>query len=197
LAAKFPAIFPHLDERQRRLLMGAEARALGHGGIRAVARAAWVREATVSLGAGELDSGAGPLGRARRPGGGRKRAAPSRLRGSCVSSSRWSPGPAAITHPACLGRSVVADPAPRARQGSPGGFLAAAARRQWACPPGSGRYDSGAMLASRRASPRSAASLRISGSPCRGWTRCERCWAMHRVQFARCPARGADLAGRP
>ena len=75
LAAKFAVIFPHLDERQRRLLMGAEARALGHGGIRLVARAAGVREATVSLGVGELDSGAGPLGRARRPGGGRKRAA--------------------------------------------------------------------------------------------------------------------------
>jgi hypothetical protein len=75
LAAKFGAIFPHLDERQRRLLMGAEARALGHGGIRLVARAAGVREATVALGVGELDSGAEPLGRARRPGGGRKRAA--------------------------------------------------------------------------------------------------------------------------
>ena len=75
LAAKFQAIFPHLDERQRRLLMGAEARALGHGGIRLVARAAGVREATVSLGVGELDSGAEPLGRARRPGGGRKQAA--------------------------------------------------------------------------------------------------------------------------
>src|SRR5947208_11192639 len=75
LAAKFAAIFPHLDERQRRLLMGAEARALGRGGIRLVARAAGVREATVSLGVDELDSGAEPLGRARRPGGGRKRAA--------------------------------------------------------------------------------------------------------------------------
>ena len=75
LAAKFQAIFPHLDERQRRLLMGAEARVLGHGGIRLVARAAGVREATVSLGVGELDSGGEPLGRARRPGGGRKRAA--------------------------------------------------------------------------------------------------------------------------
>jgi hypothetical protein len=75
LAAKFDVIFPHLDERQRRLLMGAEARALGHGGIRLVARAAGVREATVSLGVDELDSGAEPLGRARRPGGGRKRAA--------------------------------------------------------------------------------------------------------------------------
>ena len=75
LAAKFEAIFPHLDERQRRLLMGAEARASGHGGIRMVARAAGVREATVSLGVDELDSGAEPLGRVRRPGGGRKRAA--------------------------------------------------------------------------------------------------------------------------
>ena len=73
LAAKFAAIFPHLDERQRRLLMAAEARALGHGGIRLVARAAGVREATVSLGVDELDSGAEPLGRVRRPGGGRKR----------------------------------------------------------------------------------------------------------------------------
>ena len=75
LAAKFEAVFPHLDERQRRLVMGAEARSLGHGGIRLVARAAGVREATVSLGAAELDSGAEPLGRVRRPGGGRKQAA--------------------------------------------------------------------------------------------------------------------------
>jgi hypothetical protein len=75
LAAKFAVIFPHLDERQRRLLLGAEARALGHGGIRLVARAAGVREATVSLGVDELEAGAEPLGRARRPGGGRKRAA--------------------------------------------------------------------------------------------------------------------------
>src|SRR5215467_13479717 len=68
-------MLPHLYERQRRLLMGAQARALGRGGIRAVARAARAREATVSLGAGELEAGAEPLGRARRPGGGRKKAA--------------------------------------------------------------------------------------------------------------------------
>src|SRR6266496_2527807 len=74
LAAMFKEIGPHLDERQRRLLMGAQARALGHGGIRLVAGAAGVREATVSLGAAELASGAEPLGRARRPGGGARRA---------------------------------------------------------------------------------------------------------------------------
>jgi hypothetical protein len=73
LAAKFEVIFPHLDERQRRLLIGAEARSIGHGGIRLVARAAGVREATVSLGADELESGEAPLGRVRRVGGGRKR----------------------------------------------------------------------------------------------------------------------------
>ncbi len=75
LAALFESVSPHLDERQRRLLAGAQARVLGHGGIRLVARAAGVREATVSLGAAELESGAEPLGRARRAGGGRKRAA--------------------------------------------------------------------------------------------------------------------------
>src|SRR4249920_3000783 len=75
LAALFGSVAPHLDERQRRLLLGAEARALGHGGIRLVAAAAGVREATVSLGARELESGEEPLGRARRPGGGRKPAA--------------------------------------------------------------------------------------------------------------------------
>ena len=75
LAAKFEVIFPHLDERQRRLVAGAEARALGHGGIRLVARAAGMREGTVSRGVAELEAGEEPLGRARRPGGGRKRAA--------------------------------------------------------------------------------------------------------------------------
>src|SRR5213596_1564917 len=48
LAAKFGDILPHLDERQRRLLLGSEARALGHGGIRLVAAAAGAGEATVS-----------------------------------------------------------------------------------------------------------------------------------------------------
>ncbi|HEV3291636.1 MAG TPA: ISAzo13 family transposase [Streptosporangiaceae bacterium] len=75
LAAKFGMILPHLDERQRRLLLGSEARALGRGGIRLVAQAAGVREATVSLGAAELTAGGELPGRVRRPGGGRKRSA--------------------------------------------------------------------------------------------------------------------------
>src|SRR6267154_660130 len=50
LAAKLRVLLPHLDERQRRLLMGAEARSLGRGGIRLVARAAEGGEGTVSAG---------------------------------------------------------------------------------------------------------------------------------------------------
>ena len=74
LAAKFAVMLPHLDERQRRLYLGSEARVLGHGGIAAVARAAGVSELTVSAGVAELEAGAEPLGRARRAGGGRKKA---------------------------------------------------------------------------------------------------------------------------
>ena len=66
LAAKFAVMLPHLDERQRRLYLGSEARALGRGGIVAVARAAGVSELTVPAGVAELDAGAEPLGRARR-----------------------------------------------------------------------------------------------------------------------------------
>jgi transposase len=73
LAAKFGALFPHLNERQWRLVMGAEARAIGHGGIKLVARAAGVGVVTVSRGVRELDSGEEPLDRVRMPGGGRKR----------------------------------------------------------------------------------------------------------------------------
>ncbi len=72
LAAKFAALFPHLDERQRRLTMGAEARVLGHGGVAVVARAAGVSRVTVTAGVAELEAGDEPLGRTRRSGGGRK-----------------------------------------------------------------------------------------------------------------------------
>src|SRR5258708_38778271 len=71
LAAKCEGVFAHLGERERRLLMGAEARVLGHGGIRVVARVAGVREATVSLGAAEVEAGAEPLGRVQKRGSGR------------------------------------------------------------------------------------------------------------------------------
>ncbi|MBA3575300.1 MAG: ISAzo13 family transposase [Pseudonocardiales bacterium] len=73
LAAKFDAILPHLDERQRRLVLAAEARSLGHGGISLVARASGVSRVTITAGVGELEDGEEPtVGRARRSGAGRK-----------------------------------------------------------------------------------------------------------------------------
>jgi hypothetical protein len=73
LAAKFEVILPHLDERQRRLLLAAEARSLGHGGVSLVSRASGVSRVTVTAGVSELEAGLEPSpGRARRPGGGRK-----------------------------------------------------------------------------------------------------------------------------
>jgi transposase/DNA-binding transcriptional regulator YdaS (Cro superfamily) len=74
LALRFEAVLPHLNERQRRLVLGQEARMLGHGGVRAVAAAAGVSEATVRTGVFELEAGGEPLpdGRVRRPGGGRR-----------------------------------------------------------------------------------------------------------------------------
>ena len=67
-------LLPRLDERSRRLVLGAVARAAGDGGVAAVAKAAGVSWQTVANGAEELASGdaAGP-GRVRRPGGGRKK----------------------------------------------------------------------------------------------------------------------------
>ena len=47
-ARKYAALRPHLDERQRRLLLGAEASELGRGGITAVAAATGVHPDTVA-----------------------------------------------------------------------------------------------------------------------------------------------------
>ncbi|MFF4648228.1 ISAzo13 family transposase [Streptomyces sp. NPDC001389] len=76
LALRFGVLFPHLNERQQRLALATEARLLGHGGVRAVARAAGVSETTVRKGVFELEGGEDPLpdGRVRRDGGGRKSA---------------------------------------------------------------------------------------------------------------------------
>ena len=72
-ARKYAVLRPHLDERQRRLLLGAEARELGRGGIKAVAEATGAHPDTIARGAGEADGEAEP--RVRAPGGGRKKLA--------------------------------------------------------------------------------------------------------------------------
>lgn len=72
LRAKFDAILPHLDERSARLVLAAEARSLGHGGIAAVARASGAARSRIQQGVAELEAGTEPLGRIRRAGAGRK-----------------------------------------------------------------------------------------------------------------------------
>ncbi len=73
LAGMFATVMPLLDERQRRLLAGAQARALGRGGIEAVVQAAGMSRTTVQKALREMDSGVEPPARVRRPGAGRKR----------------------------------------------------------------------------------------------------------------------------
>jgi hypothetical protein len=76
LVRRFEVLFPHLNERQRRLALATEARLLGHGGVRLVAQVTGVSETTVRKGVFELEGGVEPLpdGRVRRVGGGRMRA---------------------------------------------------------------------------------------------------------------------------
>ena len=77
LVAKLAAVLPALDERQRRLLLGAEAISLGRGGVTLVAAAAGVGRPMVTRGVAEVrgilpSEGATGTRRVRKPGGGRK-----------------------------------------------------------------------------------------------------------------------------
>jgi hypothetical protein len=73
--AGMPAeVRPHLDELQWRLLLGAQARSLGRGGIRRVAQLSGVHPDTVGRGARELEQQTEPDGRVRRAGAGRRSA---------------------------------------------------------------------------------------------------------------------------
>ena len=76
LEARYRVLLPYLDERARRLVLGADATAFGYGGIAMVARSAGVDPKTVTAGVDELDAGGGPLpaGRVRGVGAGRPRA---------------------------------------------------------------------------------------------------------------------------
>ena len=75
LAAKFAVMRSFLDERGWRVYLGTEARALGYGGVAAVARAAGASQTTVAAGAAEAAEPealtALAPGRSRRPGAGR------------------------------------------------------------------------------------------------------------------------------
>src|SRR5260370_17226966 len=72
---RFTALEQVLDERSRRLLVAAESRALGPGGISAVSKVTGVSRQVIRQGLRELEqSRTAPVGRIRRPGGGQKKA---------------------------------------------------------------------------------------------------------------------------
>jgi len=73
LARRYAVLRPHLDERQRRLLLGTEAAELGRGGVKTVANATGAHPDTVARGVREVAGEAEPQRRVRVPGGGRKK----------------------------------------------------------------------------------------------------------------------------
>jgi hypothetical protein len=73
LKRKLRSAWPHLDERTRRIMAGAEAVSLGYGGVSLVRRACGLSRKSIAKGIREIQSGSQPLvGRIRRPGAGRK-----------------------------------------------------------------------------------------------------------------------------
>ena len=73
IGERFRALAPELSERGRRIWAASEARALGRGGIAAVARASGISPNTIRKGIREIDSNDRLEGvRVRRRGGGRK-----------------------------------------------------------------------------------------------------------------------------
>jgi len=72
---KYKALLPHMDERQKRLVAGADALVLGRGCVMRIAKAAGLSRPTVYKGMEELQSGRLSKGRIREPGGGRKQLA--------------------------------------------------------------------------------------------------------------------------
>jgi len=108
---KYKVLQPLLNERCLRLWAATEARSLGHGGIKAVAVACRLSRRSIERGLSELQSQAAgdetvplPVGRVRRPGGGRKtllsnnpnlvaeieRLVDSATRGDPMSPLRWT-----------------------------------------------------------------------------------------------------------
>jgi len=75
IRARYEAVAPYVDERARRLILGAEANVVGRGGIALVTRATGASPNTVARGLAEVRTGElPPEGRVRKAGAGRKRA---------------------------------------------------------------------------------------------------------------------------
>lgn len=73
LTEKLRSILPYLNERQQRLLLAAEARSLGYGGVSQISRITGISRPTIYRGLGKLDQESEGLLLIRQSGGGRKR----------------------------------------------------------------------------------------------------------------------------
>ena len=73
LKKKFSVLLPALNEKQRRLLLGAEALSLGYGGIGQLAEITGVSPHTIRRGMQEVRNGEVTVKRVRASGGGRKK----------------------------------------------------------------------------------------------------------------------------
>ncbi len=70
---KLMRVWPHLNERSRRMLAATEAVGIGYGGVSLVSRACGLSRVTITKGINELDASPLPAERIRRAGGGRQR----------------------------------------------------------------------------------------------------------------------------
>jgi hypothetical protein len=68
---RFARLWPHLDERARRMFAANEARQLGYGGVTTVSYACGLSRVTITKALHELDAPPLAPGRVRRPGAGR------------------------------------------------------------------------------------------------------------------------------
>jgi transposase len=71
LIQMFRNIWPHLGERERRLMAAVEAQRMGHGGISLVSRVCGLSRVTITRGVKELSGEPLEHGKVRRPGAGR------------------------------------------------------------------------------------------------------------------------------
>lgn len=80
LEEKYNLLFPHLDEKTKRMVCAADAKAIGHGGVTQVKNASGLSRMTINKGKKELesnfteeDTSGKSTKRIRREGGGRKK----------------------------------------------------------------------------------------------------------------------------
>ena len=72
IADKLAGLWPHLNERARRMVAATEARTIGYGGISQVSRACGMARVTIAKGIRDLQEEPLEVGRIRRAGAGRR-----------------------------------------------------------------------------------------------------------------------------